>query len=191
MPRAFTDRVFQAILIGSTLGFSWLAMMAVHEFGHVLHLWFSGGKVARVVLHPLEFSRTDAVHNPQPLFVAWGGAVGGCIVPLAMWGGARIAAKPYAWVAKFFAGFCLIANGVYLAGGSFIDAGDAGDLLRHGAAQWHLLLFGLPAAAAGLYLWNGLGPHFGLGSAQGKVDRKAAIGMAAAMLVLATAEALG
>lgn len=184
------DRVFQALVIVSTVGFSWLAMMAVHEFGHVLHLWFSGGKVARVVLHPLEFSRTDVAHNPRPLFVTWGGAVWGCVLQLAVWGGTCIVVKPSAWLAKFFAGFCLIANGVYLACSSFIDAGDAGDLVRHGAAQWHLLVFGLPAAAAGLYLWNGLGPHFGLGAARGKVDRKAAIGAAVALLVLATAEAL-
>jgi hypothetical protein len=182
-----SDRLLQAVLIVSTLGFSWLAMMAVHELGHVLHLWATGGEVAHVVLHPLEFSRTDAATNPRPLAVAWGGAVWGCIIPLAIWGVATRVARQYSWLSAFFAGFCLIANGAYLAGGSFIAAGDAGDLLAHGAARWQLLLFGIPAVIGGLTLWNGLGPKFGLGASAGRVDRRAAIGMSAALIISAGA----
>ena len=60
------NRFFQVLLIASTIGFSWLAMMAVHEFGHVLHLWVTGGTVDNVILHPLEISRTDPGKNPWP-----------------------------------------------------------------------------------------------------------------------------
>jgi hypothetical protein len=59
---------------------------------------------------------------------------------------------------------------LYLAAGSFNGAGDAGDLLRHGAAQWQLILFGLPMTVCGFWLWNGLGEKFGLGEARGQVD---------------------
>ena len=48
------NRFFQILLISSTLAFSWLGMMAVHELGHVTHLALSGGTVEKVVLHPLE-----------------------------------------------------------------------------------------------------------------------------------------
>ena len=57
------------VLIVATGALSWLAMMIVHEFGHVLHAWFSGANVVKVVLHPLAISRTDVAPNPHPLFV--------------------------------------------------------------------------------------------------------------------------
>ena len=31
---------------------AWYLMMIVHESGHVLAAWASGGRVARVILHP-------------------------------------------------------------------------------------------------------------------------------------------
>ena len=76
-----------------------------------------------------------------------------------------------------------MANGGYLLGGAFLGGGgdDAGVILHSGGHVWQLVAFGLPAVAAGLYLWNGLGPHFGLGEARGKVDSKAAVGVAVAL----------
>lgn len=51
---------------------AWIAMLAVHEAGHVLHAWLSGGQVRRVVIPLVGFSETDVSPNPSPLFVAWG-----------------------------------------------------------------------------------------------------------------------
>jgi len=48
----------QALLISVVLAGSWWAMQAVHEFGHVLGAWLTGGRVERVVLSPLTISRT-------------------------------------------------------------------------------------------------------------------------------------
>ena len=67
----------------------------------------------------------------------------------------------------------LIANGLYLGVGSFYRIGDAGDLLRHGAAAWQLWLFGAASVPLGLWLWNGTGPTFGFGFARGHVSRRA------------------
>ena len=75
---------------------------------------------------------------------------------------------------QFFTGFCLIANGAYIGIGSFSKIGDAGDMMRHGSPIWSLWLFGVLTFPLGLYLWNGLGPHFGLGARKGKVDHRAA-----------------
>jgi hypothetical protein len=169
------NRVYQATLIAGSLGFSWLGMMAVHELGHVITAWATGGSVRLVELPIFGFSRTDLATNPRPLVVAWGGAVWGSVLPLGLMFAMQFLGQRYAFLARFFAGICLIINGAYLAGGAWIDAGDAGDLLRYGASRWQLLAFGLPAIAAGLMLLNGLGSHFGLKQPEGRVDRRAAI----------------
>jgi hypothetical protein len=132
---------------------AWLAMMALHEAGHALHAFTSGGRVARVSIPLLDFSRTDLSANPHPLWVAWGGPVWGCLIPL----GLLLAARPLrGWrnAARTFAGFCLIANGAYIGLGPWMTAGDGHDLLRHGAPAWTLVAFGVAALAAGLLLWH-------------------------------------
>src|SRR5262245_11944067 len=156
-------------------------MQAVHEFGHVVGAWASGGRVERVVLHPLTISRTDLAVNPQPLVVVWAGPVVGVLLPLAGWAATR------SYLARFFAGFCLIANGAYIGGGSFDGVGDAGEMLRHGSPMWSLWVFGAAGVAVGLALWHRLGPHFGLGSANGHVSARAAWGCLAALVVTAAA----
>ncbi|HJT33568.1 MAG TPA: M50 family metallopeptidase [Pirellulales bacterium] len=146
----------------STLGAAWLAMIALHEFGHVLHASISGGQVTEIELPPRGLGHTRVGLNPHPLFVAWGGACWGCSLPLLIWLGVRRWTERYLPLATFFAGMCLIANGAYLAAGGFIgasnDADDAHELLRHGAAHGQLLVLGIPAVLAGLWLWHGLGP---------------------------------
>jgi Peptidase M50B-like len=183
-------RAWQVLLIVSILGLSWLGMMAVHELGHVLNAWLSGGRVVGVVLHPLTISRTDIAPNPHPQFVAWGGAMLGTLMPLAMLAIGWLMIPRYSYLLAFFAGFCCLANGLYLAIGSFAGIGDAGDLLRHGAPRWELILFGVPFSLLGLWLWNGLGAHFGLGAAGGNVDRTAAAGLAIALLLVFVIEVL-
>jgi hypothetical protein len=161
-------------LVTASLAASWLAMQAVHEFGHVAGAWISGGEVAEVVLHPATISYTRLAENPNPLFVVWMGPLVGIAVPLVAWAIARGAKLPGWYLVQFFAGFCLVANGAYLAFGSFAQVGDAGDLLRHGTRITLLWLFGLITIPLGLWLWNGLGPFFGLGSKRGEVNRSAA-----------------
>jgi hypothetical protein len=184
------SRCYQALLIGSTLAFSWSAMIAFHELGHVLHAVISGGQVARVVLEPTWHARTELARNPHPLFVAWGGGMWGTLLPLAVWASLRSARNRDAWLAAFFAGFCCVANGAYLGAGAVFPAGagDSADLLQLGAARWQLALFGLPATVVGFWLWNGLGPHFGLGAGAPPVDRKAAVGMTVAAVLVALGE---
>ena len=183
-------RCFQFLFIFSTLAFSWLAMQVVHEFGHVIHAWASGASVDRVYLYPSDISRTDLARNPHSLFVAGGGAIWGCLLPLGLFGLVRWLRPAQAYLPAFFAGFCLIANGAYLAAGSWAAVGDAGDLIRHGSPQWLLVAVGLPACGLGFYLWHGLGPSFGLGAARGQVDRRAACGVTFALGALVLVELL-
>lgn len=163
-------RLHQFILIGSLLPLSWLGMMLVHELGHVLGAWITGGTVDKVVAQPWTISRTDLTDNPHPLLVAWAGPVGGVLMPLAALGLGHVCRVPGIYLLRFFAGFCLIANGAYIGVGSFDAVGDAGDLARHGASMWHLWTFGLATAPVGVYLWHGQGKHFGMGKGEGNVN---------------------
>ncbi len=181
------SRVPQVVLIVSTLWASWLGMQAVHEAGHIVGAWLTGGRVAQVVLSPLTISRTDLAENPQPGVVVWAGPIFGALVPLLFWGAAAAARAPWAFALRFFAGFCLLANGLYIGVGSFYLAGDCAEMLFYGSQRWQLWLFGAATAPAGLWLWHGQGPRFGLGPAGGRVDRNAVwtvLGFAVALTML-------
>jgi hypothetical protein len=181
-------RFHQILLIGSFMSLCWLAMQAVHELGHVLGAVATGGRVERVILHSLTISRTDVSPNPFPLLVVWAGPVVGIVLPLCLLLAARMGRFKSAYLIQFFAGFCLIANGAYIGVGSFGKIGDAGDMLRHGSPHWSLWLFGVVMFPLGLYLWNGLGPHFGLGAAAGKVDHRAAYASCGLLLLTVIVE---
>lgn len=168
-------RVAQIVLVVSFLGFCWLAMQAVHEFGHVAVTIASGGTVEQVALHPLTISRTDVGTNPRPVLEIWAGAVAGVALPLFVLVMAWAIRSPGLYLFRSFAGFCCIANGTYIAFGPSDTGMDTEIMLLLGASRWHLLLFGVPAIALGLYLWHGLGPHFGLGEAKGRVNRSAVV----------------
>ena len=150
-------------------------MQAVHELGHCIGAWLTGGRVLAVVLHPLTISSTIYSRNPHPLFVVWAGPLIGAILPFIVF---LLAAKfviPALFLFRFFAGFCMLVNGLYIGLGSFIEFLDAGDMMNYGSPQWTLILFGIVTTSIGLYLWNGLGPYFGLGEAKGAVSRKATV----------------
>jgi hypothetical protein len=133
-------------------------MMAVHESGHVLHTWLSGGHVRRIVLPLVGFSRTDVDPDPSPSFVTWGGPIWGCVWPVVGWMIISTTRRP-AWpTLRFFVGFCLIANGAYLGAGWAAHSGDARDLVMMGTPRFVLILFGVVTVPAGLWIWHRLGP---------------------------------
>ena len=183
-------RLDQIVLIGTFLAFSWLAMQAVHELGHVLGGLAGGGTISKVVLHPCTISRTDLSHNPHPLFEVWAGPLAGALLPLLAFLAAKTARCPGLYLFRFFAGFCLIANGAYIGCDAFQGLADGGVMLAHGSARWQLVLFGLLTVPLGLYLWNGLGPKFGLGESQGNVSRAAAVISLAILALTVTIELL-
>ena len=183
-------RLPQLILIAATAPLAWLLMQVVHECGHALLGWLTGGEVSRVVLHPLTISRTDLDWNPHPLIVCWAGPVFGSIAPVVFWMIARVTKWSGEFWLRFFAGFCLITNGAYLAVGSIDRIGDAGDLLKHGSPNWMLWLFGAVTISIGLRLWHGLGQSFGLGPQPSSIRWPAALIVVGALLVTVTVETL-
>src|SRR5438067_8074063 len=142
MPTPSLSQALRTIVVPVYLYACWLGMMAVHELGHVLHAWISGGIVAAVRVPLVGFSITVLSSNPHPHFVAWGGAIWGCILPVAAWTAWRVGRRPGLRAVQFFAGFCLLANGAYLGVGWTMRSGDAADLVRYGTPVWVLVGFG-------------------------------------------------
>lgn len=179
------DRAVFAVVVAAALYLSWLGMMVVHEAGHVLHAWASGGTVVRVVLEPLSLSRTDLGDNPAPVFVALGGFVWGSLLPVLAALPVRRPGSRLGHLLRFFAGFCLVANGVYLAGGVFSRTGDPGELLHFGVAPWLLVAGGVGLAVPGLHVWHRLGPRMGFGvhAGEGAWTTAAALVLLTALLV--------
>ncbi len=165
-------------------------MQAIHELGHVLGAVITGGSISKVVLHPLEISRTDLANNPHPLVVVWLGPIVGVLVPLLVWFVVWKWKFPGEYIYRSVAGFCLVANGGYIASDAFFRVGDGGDMIRHGSSVWQLLAFGLLTFPCGIALWHGLGPKFGFGESHEKVDRQTTLVLLVLLVVLSGIEFL-
>jgi hypothetical protein len=183
------ERLPQIVLIFTFLPLSWYGMMAVHELGHVIGGVIGGGRVLLVRLPLLGFSET-VVDTPRPLVERAAGPVVGALLPVAGWGVMQLLQWPGRMLARWFAGFCLIANGAYLGVGWIIRAGDAGDLMFLGAPVAALIAFGMLTTALGLLLWHNSGRAFGLGDKPTPVSPRAALGSTLLLLAIVTVYAL-
>ena len=134
-------------------------MLAVHELGHILAAWCSGATVLQVIWLPISWTNVSDVK--YPLFVYGAGAVVGTALPVILWLIAHCLRWKTAYLFRFFTGFCLVANGVYI-GCDFSVTGpsDAGLLIEYGANRWVLVLFGVLCVSGGLFLWHGQSRYF-------------------------------
>lgn len=178
----------QVLLMASFLPLCWLLMMAVHELGHVLAAGLTEGTVKQVVLHPLAISRTDVDPNPEPLMVVWGGPLMGITLPVLFWGLSVMLKAPAPFLWRFWAGFCLVANGAYIGIGSFDSVGDAGEMLKLGSPIWSLWLFGGITLTSGFWLWHKQGKHFGLGKNGEVVEWSVALATLGLLALILVAE---
>lgn len=181
------NRLRQLVFSAAVLAAAWYLMLIFHEAGHVFGAVVTGGDVQSVELYPFAISRTDVSPNPIPLVVIWLGPVGGIVWPLIICLLSSRGRNMLRKVSRFFAGFCLITNGLYLLAGAYEGIGDCGDLLRHGSPMWTLQLFGVMATGTGFFLWHQTGSLTHYLSAPELVSTKAAIISVIATMILYTA----
>lgn len=160
--RAADRLVCGSILIVASAALYWLLFMAVHELGHAIGAWCSGGKVVGMVLSPLAISRTDVSPNPHPLFVVWCGPLIGVALPALCATVAYYTQLPLTRWLRAFTGFCLIANGLYLASGVIRPAGDTQDMVWLGTPEWLFGAVGVAMTLAGFLVWHAMGSVWGL-----------------------------
>lgn len=132
----------------------WWLMMAVHELGHVLGCLVSGATIEVVVLWPWTISETVRSGSAAPLIDTWAGPIVGSVLPVLLWSIIR-RWRHAAWVGGW-AGFCCVANGIYLGVGWSDAVGDAGDLLRLGMPAWALAVVGGLMLIGGIWIWHAL-----------------------------------
>jgi len=138
-------------------------MQVVHEAGHVIGALMYGVPIERVLLGPLTISQTMIGETEHKRIITWLGPIFGVIFPVVLWAIVRPFQWPELFLFRFFAGFCLVANGFYLLFGPADGFTDSGALLSHGAGRLPLILFGVIATAAGFLLWHGEANDFGVG----------------------------
>jgi hypothetical protein len=139
---------------------AWWWMQAVHELGHVLAAVGLDRHVSGVDWLPWGLSFTQIESLPAPAPVVWAGLLCGAALPMFIWGLVRWRWPGQAHWWRFFAGFCLSANGAYALGGSLSPMGDVGDLLALGVPAWQPGVLGTLLLIGGLALWHGQGPRF-------------------------------
>lgn len=126
----------------------WLSMMLTHELGHVAAARFTGGTLTYVNVYPGQLSSTLVQPNPRPSIVLWCGIWSGWLLPQAI---AWLLAKNKRMhaPAHFWAGFCWLTGGVYLAAGGLERLTDTGELVKAGWPLWLLVVTGCAAALFG------------------------------------------
>lgn len=128
------NRVLKFVVL---LGGSWCVMTFVHESGHIVCGYASGGALQDADLIPWHLPYSIFAPDPYPLVTLWGGPMLGVIIPLTV---ALFIRKDWMW---FIANFCMLANGAYIAaawlsGDRYLDTPK---LLEHGAHPIPIALY--------------------------------------------------
>ncbi|MDB4731902.1 M50 family metallopeptidase [bacterium] len=166
----------------SIICLSWFFMQAVHEFGHISAALMTGGTILLIDLHPLHISHTLISPNPQPVIVIWAGPIVGVLLPLVLYLVCCKFFQNMVHLLRFFAGFCLIANGAYLGSIAIEAVGDARDFLVENVPIYFPLTFAIITVPSGFLLWNNQGAIFGIGK-NGRTISLQESGIAVSMLI--------
>ena len=150
-------RVSQFGFVVCLLILSWQVMTTTHELGHVGAALASGGRIQSVDLPLLGISSTNVAPNPAPGFVVWAGPLAGCALPLLLMILVPRRCAASCLIARFLSGFSLMANGAYIAGGSFHAIGDCAQMYQTGTPQWVMLVAGSTMSVCGLIIWHRMG----------------------------------
>ncbi len=138
----------------------------LHELGHALPVWLTGGEIESIVIHPLSWSYTNwGADVTHPVLGVWSGSLFGFVASV------LIFALVWRWRRPALAPLLLlgvlggISNGVYLLGGmgdpvTLIEAGQPAWLVRGAGVAMVIVGFGmgwlaLPALGVGVLASGG------------------------------------
>jgi len=149
----------------------------LHEFGHALGHWLSGGSVTAIVmLAPLPAGYVKGAGGVHFMSV-WGGVTFGSLVTLAPLLTARCLSprSPVRFAALMAAAFCLGHNALYLFVGSIAPFADASNMIGLGASRWLLFLLSLPLLVGFIFILTSAVQAVGLSPADSVWKRIAVV----------------
>lgn len=141
-----------ALLLALKVAWLWGLMLVLHEVGHCATALLTGGQITATDLRPGIPGHTLVNPDPQPDLVVWGGFLSGCGVPALIWAVCVGLRLPLRVEAQSLTGFCLLANGAYLAAGGSESLTDTGVLLQLGWSWPLLIVISLGLAVPGYAL---------------------------------------
>ncbi len=151
-----------ALLFGSFC-FGYNAATALHELGHALAAWMTGGAVQTMILHPFSTSFTEIASDPHPRITHIAGVVfGPAVALLGVWVAWPVRSA-YCMPIHLTGVTALASSGIYLLIGTVMGVGDADDLLRMGVPAFPLILGGSLLLAGSLMLATAILPLLGIG----------------------------
>ena len=186
--RGQTDFIKQSLLFFGSFVFGHTAQRAIHELGHAVATWITGGEVYGIELHPFLPGRCSHSATAYPGLTTWGGVglsmlIGASLVAL-LWKrrGPRLAPVFALGV------FSLIGSGSYFVVGLFFRFGDPWYLVDHlGASPVLALVPGLFFVCVGVVICSMLlGSVFGIGPSVPAGTKILALNLAVQPLFLAT-----
>ncbi len=141
-----------ALLLLGSFAFGYNAATALHEFGHVLAAWATGGRVQAFYLHPFTTSYTTIDPDPSPLLTHAAGVTLAPLAGLVCIALARRVEGAYT-VPLYATGVAAFAtSGIYLVVGTWAGMGDARTLVDLGTPPLGLMLVGAGLIAAAVRL---------------------------------------
>jgi len=149
----------------------------LHEIGHALGAWSTGGIVRGLVIHPFSWSYALAV-SPRDDVTIWAGSILGCLF------GILITFSVFKWrsgrllIPLLVGPVTCLCNGSYLVLGSvFHLPGDGSVLAARYAPAGVVAAVGLLMLCAGMLLAFLIIPELGFGAADGIAHRTAVLAM--------------
>lgn len=161
-----TDSWKAILIITGAFAFGNNAAVCLHEWGHAIAVWLTGGEVTKIIIDPFTWSYTY-YHYGEPgyeLWITWAGflfsmACGALLLAL-IWQVRQPLVVPF-----FMTGVMgFVQNGAYFSFDALFDiGGDAASLIYLGVPRGALVLVGLASMGFGLVLCVRLLPLVGIG----------------------------
>lgn len=153
----------RGLMLGGAFAIGYPLAMLLHEVGHAIAFWCTGGSVMRISVHPFSWSYTYGASSLHPQLVTWAGALFGIVCGLSLLFSVRLSKSPWLTPVVVTALCALLVNGLYLG----VDAvmrggGDGTSLARMGTPVWLLMFFGGTLILAGTVAAAVLMPRMGL-----------------------------
>jgi small basic protein len=143
--------VKRALFVFGSFSFGWVLGIVLHELGHALAMWLTGGIVERITITPFSWPYTYYGSAPRyPQFTTWAGLLIGSALGLVVVFGVRKRTTPYL-LPFLFAGLAPMLNGggYYLVDTFVSKQGDATDLIRAGVPEYVVIGAGILFLAVG------------------------------------------